>query len=60
MRVVQGSPLPGRGSLLVCLLRVHVPVLLPLTAKDKKKFFGDFTAAFTKLEELGTKGLYAV
>jgi len=31
-----------------------------LYAKDKKKFFGDFTAAFTKLEELGTKGLYAV
>ena len=39
---------------------IHAPMLDPLTAKDKKKFFADFTAAFAKLEELGTKGLYVV
>jgi cytochrome c peroxidase len=26
-------------------------------AKDQKKFFADFSAAFEKLETLGTKGL---
>ena len=29
-------------------------------AKDQKKFFADFAAAFQKLEELGTTGLYNV
>lgn len=29
-------------------------------AKDNKKFFADFSAAFQKLEELGTTGLYEV
>ena len=29
-------------------------------AKDKKKFFDDFTVAFQKLEELGTKNLVPV
>ena len=29
-------------------------------AKDQKKFFADFAAAFQKLEELGTEGLYSV
>ena len=31
-----------------------------LYAKDQKKFFSDFCAAFQKLEELGTSGLYEV
>lgn len=31
-----------------------------LYAKDQKKFFADFSAAFQKLEELGTSGLYDV
>jgi cytochrome c peroxidase len=29
-------------------------------AKDKELFFKDFAKAFTKLEELGTKGLMSV
>ena len=29
-------------------------------AKDQKKFFADFSQAFQKLEELGTKNLYDV
>jgi hypothetical protein len=29
-------------------------------AKDEKLFFKDFTAAFQKLEELGTSGLYKI
>lgn len=29
-------------------------------AKDEKKFFSDFAAAFQKLEELGTNNLYDV
>ena len=29
-------------------------------AKDQKKFFADFAAAFVKLEELGAKGLKKV
>lgn len=29
-------------------------------AKDQKQFYSDFTAAFQKLEELGTSGLYDV
>ena len=31
-----------------------------LYSKEKKTFYKDFAAAFTKLEELGTKGLVVV
>lgn len=29
-------------------------------AKDQKRFFADFSAAFQKLEELGCEGLFEV
>lgn len=44
----------------MCLCSQGFKQYVELYAKEKKTFFSDFAAAFTKLEELGTKDLVAI